>query len=85
MGPMGCVRPIAVATSLGGVFPATHAVGNVKSRKTVCCDFCNGLFLKAGWRWIDSKRRHHTSNIEPRTSPYAQSNQKVVQQIGSAE
>jgi hypothetical protein len=18
-----------------------------------CCNFCNGLFLKAGWRWVD--------------------------------
>ena len=27
---MGCVRPIAVATSLCDVFPATHAACNVK-------------------------------------------------------
>ena len=23
------------------------------SPKIVCCNFCKGLFLKAGWRWVD--------------------------------
>src|SRR5437899_849677 len=94
---MGCVRPIAAATSLYDDFPATHAACNVKhwfrllaqrrfvrlplhrpngangmsdiegkvtragasergqrrSFKIVCCNFCKGLFLKAGWRWVD--------------------------------
>ena len=25
----------------------------ITSPKIVCCNFCKGLFLKAGWRWVD--------------------------------
>src|SRR5258708_5687301 len=25
--------------------------------KIVCCNFCKGLFLKAGWRWVDRKQK----------------------------
>ena len=25
----------------------------ITSTKIVCCNFCKGLFLKAGWRWVD--------------------------------
>ena len=25
----------------------------ITSLKIVCCNFCKGLFLKAGWRWVD--------------------------------
>src|SRR5881394_4087422 len=27
------------------------------SPKIVCCNFCKGLFLKAGWRWVDRNSR----------------------------
>src|SRR6266536_3064173 len=27
--------------------------GQRTSLKIVCCNFCKGLFLKAGWRWVD--------------------------------
>ena len=27
--------------------------GQRTSFKIVCCNFCKGLFLKAGWRWVD--------------------------------
>src|SRR6266403_5233803 len=27
--------------------------GQRRSFKIVCCNFCKGLFLKAGWRWVD--------------------------------
>ena len=30
--------------------------GQRTSFKIVCCNFCKGLFLKAGWRWVDSKK-----------------------------
>src|SRR5205809_4381402 len=25
----------------------------ITSPKIVCCKFCKGVFLKAGWRWVD--------------------------------
>src|SRR5207247_3031949 len=27
--------------------------GQRTSFKIVCCNFCKGLFLKAGWHWVD--------------------------------
>ena len=27
--------------------------GQRTSFKIGCCNFCKGLFLKAGWRWVD--------------------------------
>src|SRR5207247_10311712 len=31
--------------------------GQRRSFKIVCCNFCKGLFLKAGWRWVDRNSR----------------------------
>ena len=37
----------------------------------VCCNFCKGLFLKAGWRWIDRNTdiRDQKSDIEHHFMP----------------
>src|SRR5439155_12377348 len=32
--------------------------GKITSPKIVCCNFCKGLFLKAGWRWVDRNYRN---------------------------
>jgi hypothetical protein len=32
---------------------AATECGQRRSFKIVCCNFCKGLFLKAGWRWVD--------------------------------
>src|SRR6266496_4465534 len=54
--------------------------GQRTSFKIVCCNFCKGLFLKAGWRWVDrnSRKRFVTCNRRRIIKLYAQSNQKTV-------
>ena len=57
--------------------------GQRRSFKIVCCNFCKGLFLTAGWRWVDrnyGKEKASRSAIEEESvnTLYAQSNQKVV-------
>src|SRR5207249_11961509 len=57
--------------------------GQRRSFKIGCCNFCKGLFLKAGWRWVDrnyGKEKASLSAIEEESvnTLYAQSNQKAV-------